>query len=76
VILGLGSFVIAVILLIVSYRRAAAEREEIEAYTSANPTPVSVPKTENTLDIPVDYDHKDDNDESDEKEGEDNGDHT
>ena len=76
VILGLGSFVIAVILLIVSYRRAAAEREEIEAYTSANPTPVSVPATENTLDIPVDYDHKDDNDESDEKEGEDNGDHT
>lgn len=40
------------------------------------PLGIGAAETENTLDIPVDYDHKDDNDESDEKEGEDNGDHT
>ena len=79
VILGLGSFVAAVILLIVSYRRAAAEREELEAYASANaakPAPETAPEPDGTLDAPVDYDREDDGDEDteiDESEGEDNG---
>lgn len=55
VILGLGSFVAAVLLLIVSYRRAAAEREELEAYASANaakPAPKTAPEPDGTLDAP------------------------